>query len=146
MGDGVKVRLPSFSKERNLTSFVDHSRKKTERRREREREREKEITFARSFSISRKLVDALFGKSGKYGWIRNGMRRSALVSRGLDREERPAREKDPIVTTFVNRLAVVALAHGSLPFSLWTQHKYLRLIHEANINAIWAFALFSARS
>lgn len=24
------------------------------------------------------------------------------------------------------------------------QHKYLRLIHEANINAIWAFALFSA--
>ena len=24
------------------------------------------------------------------------------------------------------------------------QHKYLRLIHEANINAIWAFALFRA--
>lgn len=49
-------------------------------------------------------------------------------------------EKNSIVTTFVNRLAVPALLHGLL------QHKYLRLIQEANINAIWAFALFGACS
>lgn len=90
LGDGAKVRLLSFSKERNLNVFCRPFEKKDMKGKE--REREKEITFARSFSISRKSTLS-FGKSRKHGWIRSEMRRWAFASRGLWIERKGRRKE-----------------------------------------------------